>query len=263
MILMIRTKLKFLQWLKRLSGIIVLLGMWELLSLFFPPIIVPSVERVFLTLSQMVISGEIWLPLIHTVSRVLIGVSLSILLGGILGTLAGLINGIHEAIRPVIVIIENMPPVVWVIIAVIWFGLGAIPPIFVIMSIAVPIITIHLDQGIRDIDSSLREMSQSFGVKTSTKLHDLYLPAISGPFFSALSVGFGLAWRGVVMAEFLGSMSGIGNELNWARFNLETDKVFAYTIVIVVLGLATEYLLIKPFQNRTIKTETVRRRNKK
>ncbi|MGY4687500.1 ABC transporter permease [Petrotoga sp. DB-2] len=119
---MIRTKLKFLQWLKRLSGIIVLLGMWELLSLFFPPIIVPSVERVFLTLSQMVISGEIWLPLIHTVSRVLIGVSLSILLGGILGTLAGLINGIHEAIRPVIVIIENTPPVVWVIIAVIWFG---------------------------------------------------------------------------------------------------------------------------------------------
>jgi NitT/TauT family transport system permease protein len=248
---------------KRLSGIIAFLGLWELLSLFFPPIIIPSVERVFLTLSQLVINGEMWLPLIHTVSRVLIGVSLSILLGGILGTLAGLINGVHEAIRPVIVIIENIPPVVWVIIAVIWFGLGAIPPIFVIMSIAVPIITIHLDQGIRDIDFSLCEMSQSFRVKTSTKIRDLYLPAISGPFFSALSVGFGLAWRGVVMAEFLGSMSGIGNELNWARFNLETEKVFAYTIVIVILGLATEYFVIKPLQNKTIKAEIVRRQNKK
>ncbi|MCD6265414.1 MAG: ABC transporter permease [Deltaproteobacteria bacterium] len=236
-------------WLKRLSGIVVLFGFWEVLSLFFPPVIVPSVERVFLTFSQLLLRGELWLPLSHTVTRVLMGVGLSILLGGGVGILAGLVKGIYEAIKPVVVIIENIPPIVWVIVAIIWFGLGAIPPVFAIISLAVPIISIHLAQGIRDIDPSLREMAHSFNVKISTKLYHLYLPAITGTFFSALSVGFGLTWRVVVMAEFFGSMSGIGNQLNWARFNLETDKAFAYTILVVSLGLMTEYLVIRPLQN--------------
>jgi NitT/TauT family transport system permease protein len=51
------------------------------------------------------------------------------------------------------------------------------------------------------------------------------------------------------MAEFLGSMSGIGNELNWARFNIETEKAFAYVLLIAILGLATEYLVVRPLQS--------------
>lgn len=232
----------------KLLGIVVLLSLWEGLSLLFPPVILPSAESIFSSLGHLALSGELWENLGYTGMRVLVGFGLSLAIGGGLGVLAGLVKGVYELIRPVIVVTENVPPIAWVIVAIIWFGLGSIPPIFAIMSIVVPIITVNLAQGIRDLDPSLLEMARAFEVGRWIRLRDFYLPAITGYIFSAISVGLGLTWRVVVMAEFFGSMSGIGNELNWARFNIETDKAFAYTLIIVILGLGTEYLIVNPLK---------------
>lgn len=232
----------------RLLGIVALLALWEGLSFLFPSVIVPSVEEVFSALGRLAMEGELWENLYHTAVRALVGFGLSLVIGGALGVLAGLSRRVYDLIGPVVVVVENVPPIVWVIVAIIWFGLGNLPPVFAIMSIGVPIVAVNVAQGIRSLDPSLLEMAGAFGVKRWTRLRDLYLPAITGYLFSAVSVGLGLTWRVVVMAEFFGSMSGIGNELNWARFNLETDKAFAYTLVIVVLGLGTEYLVVNPLK---------------
>lgn len=225
-----------------------MLALWEGLSSLFPSVIVPSVEEVSSALGHLVLEGELWENLYHTVVRALLGFGLSLVIGGALGVLAGLSRRVYDLIGPVVVVVENVPPIVWVIVAIIWFGLGNLPPVFAIMSIGIPIVAVNVAQGIRSLDPSLREMARAFGVKRWTGLRDLYLPAITGYLFSAVSVGLGLTWRVVVMAEFFGSMSGIGNELNWARFNLETDKAFAYALVIVILGLGTEYLVVNPLK---------------
>jgi len=232
----------------RLLGIVALLALWEGLSFLFPSVIIPSVEEIFSALGRLALEGDLWENLYHTVVRALVGFGLSLVIGGALGVLAGLSRRVYDLIGPVIVVVENVPPIVWVIVAIIWFGLGNLPPVFAIMSIGVPIVAVNVAQGIRSLDPSLLEMARAFGVKRWTRLRDLYLPAITGYLFSAVSVGLGLTWRVVVMAEFFGSMSGIGNELNWARFNLETDKAFAYTLVIVILGLGTEYLVVNPLK---------------
>lgn len=232
----------------RLLGIVALLALWEGLSFLFPPVIVPSVEGIFSALGRLVLESSFWGHLYHTIVRALVGFGLSLAIGGVLGVLAGLNRRVYDLIGPVIVVVENVPPIVWVIVAIIWFGLGDVPPVFAIMSVGIPIIAVNVAQGIRGLDPSLLEMARAFEVKRGTRLRDLYLPAITGYLFSAVSVGHGLTWRVVVMAEFFGSMSGIGNELNWARFNLETDKAFAYTLVVVILGLGTEYLVVNPLK---------------
>lgn len=232
----------------RLLGIVALLALWEGLSFLFPPVIVPSLEGIFSALGRLALESSFWGHLYHTIVRALVGFGLSLAIGGVLGVLAGLSRRVYDLIGPVIVVVENVPPIVWVIVAIIWFGLGDVPPVFAIMSVGIPIIAVNVAQGIRSLDPSLLEMARAFEVKKWTRLRDLYFPAITGYLFSAVSVGLGLTWRVVVMAEFFGSMSGIGNELNWARFNLETDKAFAYTLVVVILGLGTEYLVVNPLK---------------
>ncbi|MBN2395231.1 MAG: ABC transporter permease [Candidatus Atribacteria bacterium] len=240
--IMMRNGYKFL-------GIIFLFILWEFLSFIYPPILIPSIERVFSSLIDLMISLEFWKDLGYTLGRVLVGFGLSLLIGSVLGLLAGFSKKIYEVIKPIFTVVESIPPIIWIIFAVIWFGLGHMPVIFAIMSIVTPIIFINFAQGVMDIDPDLIEMARAFSVKRSTELRHLYLPSITGYFFSSLSIGLGFTWRVVIMAEFIGSMTGIGNKINWAMLNLTTDQVFAYTLFIVSLGMLIEFLLVKPLSN--------------
>jgi NitT/TauT family transport system permease protein len=67
---------------------------------------------------------------------------------------------------------------------------------------------------------------------------------------SALSIGFAFAWKSTVFAEYLGSSSGIGFALSMANANLETDKLFAWAIILILLMLIVEYFFLRPFQNK-------------
>jgi len=78
----------------------------------------------------------------------------------------------------------------------------------------------------------------------------LYLPAISGHIFSAALIALRFSWRTVVMAEFVGSSSGLGNRLAWARQNLEMDLAFAYMVIMVSFGVIIEYGILRPAKKR-------------
>lgn len=233
----------------KLIGIVLLFLLWEELASIYPPVLIPSVEKVFSSLFYLVTSSEFWLNLGYTIGRVLFGFGLSLLLGAVFGILAGLSHKAYEIIKPMVVIIESVPPIIWIIFSILWFGLGNVPVIFAIMSIVTPIIILNLSHGIQDIDPLLLEMTRSFTIKKRTQFRYLYIPAITGYFFSAISISLGFTWRVVVMAEFLGSMNGIGSQVNWAMLNLATDQAFAYTLFIVSLGLLIEYLVVKPLKN--------------
>ncbi len=233
----------------KLIGIVLVFVLWEVLASIYPPVLIPSAEKVFSSLFYLMNSLEFWLNLGYTIGRALLGFGLSLLLGAVFGILAGLSQKVYEIIKPIVVIIESVPPIIWIIFAILWFGLGNMPVIFAIMSIVTPIIILNLAHGIQDIDPLLLEMTRSFSIKKRIQFRYLYIPAITGYFFSAISISLGFTWRVVVMAEFLGSMNGIGSQVNWAMLNLATDQAFAYTLFIVSLGLLIEYLVVKPLKN--------------
>ena len=239
--------------LNRLIGIAILLIVWEVISLFFPPVIFPSVEETLSSLFSLASQKIFWLDILHTLSRAFSGFFLSLIIGSLIGIFAGLSNRLYEIMKPIIVVVENIPPISWVIVAIIWFGIGNFPPIFAIMSVGIPIIATNVANGVKGTEPSLIEMAHAFGVQRKTRLKDLYLPAISGYIFSAISIGLGLTWRVVIMAEFFGSMSGIGYKLNWARYNVETGDVFAYILVIAIIGLISEYLIVEPIKKKSLK----------
>ncbi len=225
-----------------------LLALWQGLSLRLPSVLLPSPWETAVTLWHLLGSRTFYLNLSLTLARAAVGFGLSVSLGVLIGLGMGLWETAYQALRPVMVLSTNVPPIAWVALLVIWLGLGNGPPLLVILTTTMPLVAVHVAEGVRELDPALLEMAESFGLSLRTRLRHVVLPALSGRIFAATLLALGFTWRALVMAEFLGSTSGLGYRLAWARQNLETDRVLAYLIVIVALSLGAEAGLRRLFR---------------
>jgi NitT/TauT family transport system permease protein len=113
----------------------------------------------------------------------------------------------------------------------------------------------NIIEGIRSVDRDLLEMVEVFRVTGWLRFTRLYVPSLL-PFLAAgISVGLGITWKVLIAAEVLSYPRwGIGTQMDTARVYLQTDKLFAWTLVVVAMGLLfdyiLDYLLKKPFKAR-------------
>jgi NitT/TauT family transport system permease protein len=227
-----------------------LLVAWETAGHYFPAAILPSFTETLSALAWLVQRESFSRHLQLTASRGALGFTMAMTLGIILGLLMGRSRLLNWLLNPVMAISTTVPPIFWVAVMIIWFGLGNLPPILVIVTTATPLVAVNMAQGMANIPTELQEMAHAFQVGRWTLLRDLYLPAISNYLFAAALVAVRFSWRTVVMAEFVGSTAGLGNRLAWARQNLEMDLAFAYMLVILIMGMSIEYFVLRPAQRR-------------
>jgi NitT/TauT family transport system permease protein len=224
--------------------------LWVGAARAFPPIILPSPGDVLTALGWLLGRESFYHHLRLTALRGATGFVLSMGVGSTVGLLMGRYRGVSWLLNPLVLISTTVPPVFWVAIMIIWMGLGSGPPILVIIITATPQVAVNMAQGVESIPPSLVEMADVFQVGRWTRLRELYLPALSGHLFAAALIAVRFAWRTVVMAEFMGSSSGLGNRLAWARHNLEMDLAFAYMLIMVSFGMLIEYGLLRPAKKR-------------
>lgn len=227
-----------------------LLLAWEASSQFFPTAILPSFSETIKTLAWLLRRESFYYHVMLTAKRGAIGFALAMALGSLVGYLMGRFRVANWLFNPLIVIATTVPPIFWVAVMIVWFGLGDLPPILVIVMTATPLVAVNVAQGVKSIPEDLKEMAAVFKVGRWTRFIEMYLPALSGYLFAAALVAVRFSWRTVVMAEFVGSTAGLGNRLAWARQNLETDLAFAYMLVILALGMSIEYLILRPLQHK-------------
>lgn len=233
-----------------ISSISLLLIAWEVAGSFFSAAIMPSFSETLSALGWLLRRESFYQHLQLTAMRGSLGFVLAMSFGGVIGLVMGRSQLVNWLFNPLIAISTTVPPIFWVAVMIVWFGLGDLPPILVIVVTATPLVAVNVAQGITNIPPELEEMAHVFQVNRWTRFWDLYLPALSGYIFAAALVSVRFSWRTVVMAEFVGSTAGLGNRLAWARQNLETDLAFAYMLVILSLGMTIEYLVLRPLQRQ-------------
>jgi NitT/TauT family transport system permease protein len=232
-------------------GFWVVLLIWILVVDNYNPLILPSPEQVLNAIKELLLSGELYTNLLITLRRTIIGYSSAVLSGLVLALLLSQSMILNKILRPIITVIQATPPIIWLSMAIIWFGIAEdLTPIFLIFVVTLPVIFINFLEGIKDIDQDLIEMARVYSCKRKKILLHIYLPALVPHMVSALSIGFAFAWKSTVFAEYLGSSSGIGFALSMANANLETDKLFAWAIILILLMLIVEYFFLRPFQNK-------------
>ena len=229
-----------------------LLG-WQVLSIIFHEIIIASPADTFLSLIQMVQTKNFWKNVGITIERF----GLSLLLGSLVGFILGLVAGLNKKIRwllePFRWSLMTMPPVILVIVSMIWFGMGSVQTIFVTALLIIPIIYINTIEGIEAVDAKILEMGRVYKAELWMLLKDIYLPGIGGPVLAGLTLSAGLGIRIVVLAELLGAYSGVGYEFSLARTNLDTPALFAWIMVCLFLGGFIDLAILNPVKKHIMK----------
>lgn len=236
-----------------LAGAGVFLLLWFFLSWLLGNIVVASPIGALKALGSLVFKPVFWQTLAVTGSRFM----LSFLLGTLIGASFGLLSGFNakwkDALQPIHWILMSVPPVVLVMISMILFGMGSVQTIFVTALLIIPIMYTNTLEGIHSIEKSLVEMGQLYKANKNLMLKEIYLPGISSPIISGLTLSAGLGVRIVVLAEVLGAYSGLGHQFSLARTNLETEELYAWIIVCLFMVGILEFALFKPLRKRLTK----------
>ncbi len=231
------------------TGILVVLLFWAILSRNFHPLILPSPMESIEAIKGLWGSGELINNLLITLKRTFIGFLMAIAMGLALALLFKSSEFWQYFFRPLITIIQTTPPVIWLALAVIWFGIADnLTPIFLIFIVTFPVIFINIFSGLDDINLQLVEMARLYRCSKRKIILNIYLPALIPHLVSAMSIGLAFAWKSTIFAEFIGSSSGIGFALSMANSNLQTEKLFGWALVLILLMLIFEYGILQPIK---------------
>ena len=229
--------------LRHLLPLAVFLLVWQTASYFVSPLVLPSVPAVARRLLE-IIGSESFLPtVLATLSRLIMGLGIGILIGSVVGLLFGLVPSLESVFSPFIGMLQAMPPVCWVVLALVWFGFNGKPCIFIVATSTIPTMVINLAGGIRNVDRELVEMAQMFHFSKAKILRHVMLPSVEPYFRSALEIVIGSGWKLVVMGEVLTTSSGIGGAIMDARLNIEPDSIIAWAVLLVASCYLTQKLL--------------------
>jgi len=224
------------------------LACWYAAASRSPAFILPGPEKVWHALRGMMANASFTHDVGMTMYRVVMGFLLAALVGTPLGLALGASRWLAEVFEPVLAVLNTVSSAIWAVFAIIWFGISDATTIFVVFMTAMPLILTNVWQGARNVDKQLVDLARSLRLSRPRILLRIHLPSILPYFFSGARLAFGFGWRVSLVAETLGASDGIGYRLRQAADLVQTDQVFAWTLLLVVLMLALEGGVLKPLE---------------
>ncbi|MFV0457103.1 MAG: ABC transporter permease [Pseudomonas sp.] len=231
-----------------LASLFLLLGAWEAVAVYYGPLVLPTPLETFARLQQLFEEGAAGTDLLITARRALLGFALSVLVGSVLGLAAGVSMTASMMSRPLVTVLMGMPPIAWLVLAMLWFGASDGTPVFTVFIASFPLVFVGALQGTRTLDNQLKQVAQAFRLPRRMLFLDIYLPHVVSYLFPAWITALGMSWKIVVMAELLATQDGVGASLAVSRSHLDTSATMAWIVAVVALLLAVEYLLLEPIK---------------
>lgn len=231
-----------------LASLMLFVALWEGAAGHYGALILPAPQEVAARLLELASSGSLAPSLLLTARRALSGLALATGVGVLVGGLAGLSLGTALVARPWITLLLGMPPIAWLVLAMLWFGTGDGTPVFTVFVACLPLVFAAALQGVRTLDSDLKDMARAFKLPWRQRMSDLYFPHLLSYLFPALITALGSSWKVAVMAELLAASDGIGAELALSRAHLDMSASMAWIGAVVAALLMLEYGVLEPIK---------------
>jgi NitT/TauT family transport system permease protein len=221
----------------RAGSIFTLVLIWWILSLFFPPTLVPKPSDTFAEVATIVSTGNFFSEMGSTLRRVLVGFGLAMIVSIPLGILMGTLRSLESFFEPPVILGLTMPGLIWAVLMIMFFGLNETSAYAAVAITIMPMLAISIWQGTKSIDKDLIDMSKIFHASPWSKVIDVILPQLISHILAAIRYGLGLAWKVVVVVEMFGLSNGVGYQVV-RGFNVFSMKaVLAWTISFLVVIL--------------------------
>ena len=196
-------------------------------------------------LCKMVTTSSFWAACGGTILRIAIGYLAGMLLGILLAAFSAGRSWMEEILAPVITLMKAVPVASVVVIFLIWWGSENLA-VAISFFMVLPNFYLNTLEGIRSTDQKLLEMAKVFAMPARNRFFYIYRPALRPFWDSAIKLSVGMSWKAGVAAEVIGLPGkAIGEQLYLSKIYLETDKVFAWTLVIILLSQVFEKICLK------------------
>ena len=230
---------------RRLLGPIVAIAVWQLLCStgVFTSVQIASPIAVFQAGRELWNSGDLQSNLLVSLRRVAEGLALGVAIGVILAVASGLFRLGEDLLDPIVQATRAVPILGLAPLAIIWFGVGEAPKIFLIALGCTFPVYINTFAAIRSVDVKLIEAGQTFGLSRWGLLRQVVLPGSLAGFLVGLRFALVGSWLIIVVAEEINAQSGIGYLIMQAQTTNRTDIMFLGLAIYAVLGLIADGLV--------------------
>ena len=222
-----------------------LLVWWGLAEWVFPPILFASPARTVRAFVSMAGSGELFQHIGSSLARIWAGFLLGSAVAIPAGLLMGTVSWTRRALEPYVEFFRFIPPIAFLPLAILWFGIGETSKIFLIFYCTVWIVLLNTMAGIFAIDPTKLRAARSLGFGQRDLFTRVMAPSSVPYIVTGMRIGMGNSFMTVVAAEMLAANTGIGYVIFSSRLFYQTDKMFVGLILLGVLGLLTDRLFRK------------------
>ena len=234
---------------KRFLPPLVVVVVWQGLSLLglIPAFKLPSPVSVALGLGDLIAVGmppghPLQKHIAYSLYRVFLGYGMAVLIGVPMGIALGWSTKLRDALGPLIELVRPIPPLAWIPIAILWFGIGTPSAAFIIFLGAFFPILLNTVSGVLSIDKRLIEAARTLNATSRDVFLKVLVPGSVPAIMTGLRIGIGIAWMTLVAAEFTGVKQGygLGYMIMTARDIQRPDEIIAGMLVIGIIGLGID-----------------------
>jgi NitT/TauT family transport system permease protein len=186
------------------------------------------------------VSGELIVDSVGSMGRVASGFLIGAGLALPIGLLMGASQRVYTLLNPLAQVLRPIPPIAYIPLAILWFGLGNPPAVFLIAIGAFFPVLINTIAGVRHVDGIYIRAARNLGASQSTMFLRVMLPAAVPHILSGVRIGIGTAFIVVIVSEMIAVNNGLGFRILEAREYFWSDKIIAGMISIGMLGLAID-----------------------
>lgn len=236
---------------------LVLAAIWEAVvqAQIFPPVLMPSLGRVFETFWTMLLNGTLFYHMGASVGRLLIGFVIGSVIGIVIGLAMGQSRVAERFFLPLLSALMPIPSLAWIPLFVLWFGLGNTATLAVIIFAASLPTAFNTWTGVKTANPVWVRAAQSMNCRGANMFLKVILPGSLAMIFTGLRIGLSQSWRALVAGEMLAATAwGMGFAIFDAREFLATDVMLVmvlmigltgFLIVTVLFGLVEKHTVVK------------------
>lgn len=210
----------------------------------FPSTAFPSPADVAHGFREKALRGALLDDVVASLFRVTMGFGLAVILGIPLGLWLGLSVRARVALLPAVNFFRSLSPLAWIPFAILWFGIGDVPSIFLIFMTAFFPMILATSAAVAGIPAVYFRVARNYNFRGTEFLTQVTLPAIAPQVITSLRVTAGLSWVVVVAAEMIAGRDGLGFLIWDARNQLRPDLVVVGMIIIGLIGVVIDRLLV-------------------
>ena len=246
-------------WLRKTFILLLIAAAWEIYARQLNnPLLVPTFSATLEAFWSGIADGEILQKVANSVQLLLKGYALGLALALIFTALAMMSRIGNDLLETLTSAFNPLPAIALLPLALIWFGLGDLSIIFVLVHSVLWAVALNTHSGFRSVSNTLRMVGRNYGLTGVRYIAKILIPAAFPSILTGLKIGWAFAWRTLIAAELVFGVSSGKGGLGWYIYEnknmLDIPAVFAGLLTVILIGLTVENFIF-----RHIEVVTVRR----